>query len=44
MSDKIPHIPVLFNEVIATFSEISDELNYEILAHLSESITRMVIN
>ncbi|MDQ1771701.1 alanine racemase [Labilibaculum sp. A4] len=29
---------------VSAFSEISDELNYEILAHLSESITRRVIN
>ena len=28
---------------VSSFSEISDELNYEILAHLSESITRTVI-
>ncbi len=28
---------------VSAFSEISDELNYEILAHLSESITRRVI-
>jgi len=29
---------------VSAFSEISDELNYEILAHLSERITRRVIN
>lgn len=29
---------------VSAFSEISDELNYEILAHLSESIARRVIN
>ncbi|MFA9371519.1 MAG: alanine racemase [Labilibaculum antarcticum] len=28
---------------VSAFSEISDELNYEILAHLSESITRKII-
>jgi alanine racemase len=28
---------------VSAFSEISDELNYEILAHLSESIVRKVI-
>lgn len=28
---------------VSAFSEISEELNYEILAHLSESITRTVI-
>ncbi len=28
---------------VSAFSEISDELNYEILAHLSETITRTVI-
>ena len=28
---------------VSAFSEISNELNYEILAHLSESIIRTVI-
>ena len=28
---------------VSAFSDLSDELNYEILAHLSEGITRSVI-
>jgi alanine racemase len=28
---------------VSAFSEISDELNYEILAHLSESISRIIV-